>query len=63
MPIFMNYITLAIIIVTTFAVMIYGFVSPSFDNFYGFTITYLVINFLILVYGAYLIVLDQNDRF
>jgi hypothetical protein len=63
LPVFMNYITLAIIILTTFAVMIYGFASPSFDNFYGFTITYLVINFLIVVYGAYLIVMDQADRF
>lgn len=63
MPIFMNYITLAIIIATTFAVMIYGFISPTLDNFYGFTITYLVINFLVLIYGAYLIVSDQFDRF
>lgn len=63
MPAFMSYITFFIVVATSFAVMLYGFISPNLNSFYGFTITYLVINFLILVYSAYLLILDQRNRF
>ena len=56
-------VTAGIIIVTCFAVMIYAFVVETFDNFYGFSVTYLVINLLILLYGCYLIYNDMMNRF
>lgn len=62
-PQFLHYITIIIIAATSFAVMIYGFVSSEFDDFYGFSITYLVINFLIIVYGAFSLFNDYTDRF
>ena len=63
LPQFLHYITTAIILATCFAVMIYGFVSDNFDDFYGFSITYLVINFLIVVYGAYSLFVDYFNRY
>lgn len=56
-------ITLGIIIVTCFAVMIYSFVVDTFDNFYGFSVTYLVINLLILLYACFLLYNDMMSRF
>lgn len=43
--------------------MVYGFISESFDDFYGFSITYLVIDFLIIVYGGFRLIRDFKDRF
>ena len=63
LPQFMHYITLSIIVVTCFAIMIYGFVVDDFNDFYGFSITYLVITFLIIVYAAYALFMDFADRF
>jgi hypothetical protein len=63
LPQFMHYITIAIVIATCFAIMIYGFVADDFDDFYGFSITYLVINFLIIIYAAYTLFMDFADRF
>jgi hypothetical protein len=62
-PQFIHIITLIIIICTCFAVMIFGFISDSLDDFYGFSITYLVINFLVVVYGAHSLFLDYYNRF
>jgi hypothetical protein len=62
-PQFLHYITIAIVISTCFAIMIYGFIVDSFDDFYGFTITYLVINFLIIIYAAHSLFMDFADRF
>ena len=43
--------------------MIYGFIDDNFDNFVGFSITYLVINFLIVLYGAYSLSMDIYNRY
>ena len=43
--------------------MIYAFIDNSFNNFYGFSITYLVINLLIVLYGSFLLFSDFMDRF
>jgi hypothetical protein len=43
--------------------MIYGFIDDSFDDFIGFSITYLVINFLIIIYGAYSMFMDILSRY
>lgn len=59
----MHYVTILIIVCTCFAVMIYGFIDKEFDDFIGFSITYLVINFLIVVFGAYGLSLDFINRF
>ena len=56
-------ITGIIVIASCFAVMIYAFVVDTFDNFYGFSVTYLVINLLLLLYGVYLIYNDMMNRF
>jgi hypothetical protein len=53
--------TLVLIIAPCFAIMIYAFVS-DFDDFYGFSITYLVINILGLIYATYRIISDVIDR-
>lgn len=57
-PFVLYIITVIIIILTCFAVMIYGFIDENFDNFYGFTITYLVINLLVLLYSIYRVASD-----
>jgi hypothetical protein len=62
-PQFMHYITVSIIVATCFTIMIYAFVVDSFNDFYGFSVTYLVINFLIVVYAAYALFMDFADRF
>ena len=59
----MHYITIAIIVSTCFAVMIYGFIDKEFDDFLGFSITYLVINLLIVIYGAYSLIMDIFNRY
>ena len=56
-------VTGVIVILTCFSVMIYAFVVETFDNFYGFSVTYLVINLLLLCYGCYLIYNDMMNRF
>jgi len=43
--------------------MIYAFVSDDFDNFYGFSITYLVINFMILIYAVFSLMQDYLNRY
>lgn len=43
--------------------MIYAFVVDSFDDFYGFSITYLVLNFLVLLLAIYLLIMDIRNRF
>lgn len=63
MPFVLYIVTFVIIVGTCFAIMIYGFVVDNFDNFFGFSITYLVINLMILGYGIYRIVLDYLDRY
>lgn len=58
-------ITLFIIIGSCIVVMIYSFVSPDFDDFYGFSITYLVINLLGLIYAIYRIgsdIMTRNEK-
>ena len=52
-----------IIVGACVTVMIYAFTDKTFDNFYGFSVTYLVINFLILLYGTYQLYSDFIDRF
>jgi peptidoglycan biosynthesis protein MviN/MurJ (putative lipid II flippase) len=47
-------IAAVLMILTAVAVMIASFILPEFDNFLGFSITYLVLNFLLLGYSAYL---------
>lgn len=63
LPQFLHYITLLIVIGTCFAVMIYAFVDDDFDDFYGFSITYLVINLLLVFYGAYALLIDYANRY
>ena len=63
LPQFLHYITIIIVVLTCFAVMIYSFCVDEFNDFYGFTITYLVINFLIILYGAYALIMDYIDRY
>lgn len=46
-------ITIIIIVLTCCAVMIYAFVSDDFDDFYGFSVTYLAVNLLGLLYAIY----------
>ena len=43
--------------------MIYAFVVETFDNFVGFSVTYLVINLLILLYACSLLLSDIMNRF
>lgn len=61
-PFALYVITVILIILTCFAVMIYGFIDPEFDDFYGFTVTYLVINLLGLLYGVYRVASDILSR-
>lgn len=63
MPFVLYIVTFAIIVLTCFAIMIYGFVVDNFDDFFGFSVTYLVINLMILAWAIYRIVLDYLDRF
>lgn len=56
-------ISIGIIICTCFAVMIYAFVEPTFDNFYGFSITYLAINLIILLYAAWNLYSDLINKY
>jgi hypothetical protein len=63
LPQFLHYITLIIIVSTPIVVMIYALVVDSINGFYAFSIPYLVIDFLIIVYGAYGLVLDYFDRY
>ncbi len=62
LPFFVNLITLAIIIITCFAIMIYAFVDDNFDDFYGFSITYLVINLMLVLYAGFRILGDMANR-
>lgn len=55
-------ITAVILIGPCFVIMIYGFVSSYFDDFYGFSITYLVVNLLGLIYASYRVVSDILNR-
>jgi hypothetical protein len=55
-------ITGVLIVLTCFAIMIYAFVVDTFDNFYGFSVTYLVINLLLLGYASFLIYRDMLNR-
>lgn len=63
LPQFLHYITLLVVVCSCFAVMIYGFIADDFDDFFGFSITYLVINLLIIVYGAYALLMDYTNRY
>jgi hypothetical protein len=55
-------ITICLIVATCFAVMVYSFLSDTFDDFYGFSITYLVVNLLLLIYAIYRVVSDILTR-
>jgi hypothetical protein len=61
-PWFVYPISIGLVVLTSFAIMIYSWVDDSFDNFYGFSITYLVINILLFFYAIYLIYNDQENR-
>lgn len=52
MPRIVLIVTAALIVLTAIAVMIASFVLPDFDDFLGFSITYLVINLLLLGYAG-----------
>lgn len=52
------WITAALIVATALAVMIASFVLDDFDNFAGFSITYLVLTFLLLGYSIWLLYTD-----
>ena len=56
-------ITLVLVVGGCFAIMIYGFVDDKFDDFYGFSTTFLVINLMVLVYATFRVVSDIRDRF
>jgi len=56
-------ISVGLVIATSFAVMIYSFTDSNFDNFYGFSVTYLVINFLLFALSVYLLLRDIRNRF
>jgi hypothetical protein len=62
-PQFLHYISIILVVATSFAVMIYSFCVDDFNDFYGFTVTYLVINFMIIVYGGYALMMDYMDRY
>lgn len=55
-------ITAALIILTAVAVMIAAFVIPNFDDFLGFSITYLVLNFMLLGFASYRLLDDIWTR-
>lgn len=61
-PFILYPITVVLIVGTCCAVMIYSFVNDSFDDFYGFSITYLVINLLALIYATYRMGSDILNR-
>lgn len=63
LPFVIYIVTFVIIVATCFAVMIYAFVADDFDNFYGFSITYLVINGIILLYAASALFADYLNRY
>ena len=62
-PFVIYIVTFVIIVGTCFAIMIYAFVVDTFDNFYGFSVTYLVINLLLLLYGVSALMKDYLNRF
>jgi hypothetical protein len=55
-------ITAILMVLTALAVMIVGFILPEFDDFLGFSITYMVLTFLLLGYSAYLLLNDISTR-
>lgn len=63
LPFVVYIVTFFVIVATCFAIMIYAFVSDDFDNFYGFSITYLVINFMILLYAVFSLMQDYLNRY
>ena len=63
LPFLIYPLTLILIVGACVAVMIYAFVSTTFDNFYGFSVTYLVINLLLLLYGTWLLYRDMMSRY
>lgn len=62
LPRYFIWITGGLIVGTAVAVMIAGFVLDSFDNFLGFSITYLVLSFLLLGYSIWILYSDISSR-
>lgn len=57
-PNYLVYITMGVFFVTAISVMIVSYILGSFDDFLGFSITYLIINIIVLGYGGYLLYSD-----
>lgn len=58
MPRIVLIITAALILLTAVGVMIAAFVLPDFDDFLGFSITYLVLNMMLLGFASYRLLED-----
>lgn len=61
-PFILYPITIVLIVGSCCAVMIYSWTSDTFDDFYGFSITYLVINLLGIIYASYRMGYDILNR-
>ena len=57
-PNFLVYTTMAFFFITSVSIMIVSYILASFDDFLGLSITYLIINIIILGYGGYLLYSD-----
>jgi hypothetical protein len=62
LPNFIAPLTVLLVFLTAFSVMIASFIITEFDDFVGFTITYLVLIFILGVYAIYLILNDLNTE-
>ena len=62
-PFVMYPITFVLVVGGCFSVMIYGFVDDNFDDFYGFSVTFLAINAMVLIYAIFRVLSDIRDRF
>lgn len=60
LPRYLVYTTMGVFFVTATSVMIVSYILNTFDDFLGFSITYLIINVIILGYGIYLLYYDLS---
>lgn len=56
------YLTMVVFLITSLSVMIVSYALNTFNDFLGFSITYLIINVIILGYGGYLLYSDISSE-
>jgi hypothetical protein len=59
-PWILDLVTAIIVTLTCLSVMVYSFFDSQFDDFTGFSISYLVINFMFMIYSISLILKDES---